>query len=137
MLTCFLCTSYLMPGHNPGESLRNLQNWLDAVASSSADSSSLVKRIDGSRLHGVYHNMLQRKHSIFMRTIQSMSEWHIECRRNACSCGTLLSLEPGGGGGYNSRPHTSCIIYDTQLSLAMEIANHTLMLLQTNHMVRM
>ena len=28
------------------------------------------------------------------------------------------------------------IIYDTQLSLAMGIANHTLMSLQTNHMVR-
>ena len=53
---------------------------------------------ESTRLHGVYHHMLQQNHSSFMRAIHSLSACHTECLTSNSSCGTLLSLEPGGKG---------------------------------------
>ena len=87
--------SVLQQAHDAGESLTNLQPWLDALACSTAGSAALVKKIDGTRLHGVYHDMLQPDHLMFMRALNSLSAWHTECQTTNSSCGTLLSLEPG------------------------------------------
>ena len=90
VLTCFLYTSYLMLVTIPGRASNlqtwvdaigcstagsdsNLQTWLDAIGCSTARSDALVKKIDGTRLHGAYHHMLQWKHLSFMRALQSLS----------------------------------------------------------------
>ena len=80
------------------EKLETLQERWKAIEERNPPSEALVKRIDGTRLHGAYHHMLQRKHAIFMRALSSLSAWQAECLTNNCSCGTLLSMEPGGKG---------------------------------------
>ena len=55
-------------------------------------------KIDGTRLHGVYHHMLQPDHSTFLWALNSLSCWQTECQVTNSLCGTLLSLKPGGWG---------------------------------------
>ena len=80
----------VLQGCNPGESLSNLQAWLDAIGCSTAGSDSLVKKIDGTCLHGEYHQMLQRKHTAFIRALQTLHTWHTECLTNNFSCGVAV-----------------------------------------------
>ena len=78
-------------------SVQNLRWWLDGLALGCMKSTChnpLVKVIDGRRQEGLYHQMSQHEHSLFLTAITTAQvPWATECAQNNLNAGLLFSIE--------------------------------------------
>ena len=74
-------------GANPAQSLQNLRDWLDSLATRLVKANPLVVNNDGSRAHGFYHGMKAGEHMRFIQCITRHTQVLVGC----------LTAGPGGG----------------------------------------
>ena len=103
--------------------MENLYKWLDKLVSDVVPGEiSFVGRLTSQvRVNGVYHQLLQNKHSRIEALFATYLERGAECVAQGVSAGTYLSIE---GSGKGTEP---CIIWDVYMlmcSLEIEVKHH-------------
>ena len=93
-----LCLS-IPSGANGAQSLLNLRNWIDDIATSVVKCGDpLVRDFHGNRLHGLYEGMKCEEHMQFFACLAGQTQWTTECANGNISAGKFVSVEPGGKG---------------------------------------
>ena len=89
---------FMLPGGNEEQSIINLYQWLDSVATQLSLSHSFAIEFNGNRIPGVYHHLSKTEEQRFRHHLGSIcNQWHLECIQNNISAGFMVEISGGCG----------------------------------------
>ena len=110
-------------GATPNQSLTNMQQWLDSIATTLCHENPLVTDNVGVRISGVFHQIRGAEHRKFLQTLTSHFMWSTQCATHLpgpVSAGKLLTVEPSGYQAFFPPP--TCL--GSRLNTALAVYNN-------------
>ena len=89
-------TPYLHLGATPAQSVNNLYEWLDNIASTLGGEACLVFDLTDVWEKGLYHHMRNNIHTLFEGEISKNLDWLVQCRETNISAGKYYAVQSGG-----------------------------------------
>ena len=90
----------MLPGATPEQSVNNLYQWLDTLATTLSLRHSLATASNAHRIPGVFDHLSRSEEQMFRRQIDHICrQWHIECLQRNTSAGFVDEVSGGDGTG--------------------------------------
>ena len=88
----------MLPGANEEQSVTNLYQWLDDVATQLGLTHSFATSFNGNRIPGVYHHLSRTEEQNFRHRLSNLCDhWHADCVGSNASAGFMVEISGGSG----------------------------------------